>query len=93
MSDQKVKLHIEEGVAVLTINRPEKRNALNARVRTELFETVRSVRQMDDVRAMVITGAGDAFVAGADIAAMKDYTPDSAAGSAKEGCDLLSFFR
>jgi len=87
----KVSLNIEDGVAVITINRPEKRNALNAQVRSELFETVMALSGRDDVRAMVITGAGDAFVAGADIAAMKDYTPDFAAGSAKEGCDLPSF--
>lgn len=84
-------LNIEDGVAIITINRPEKRNALNAQVRSELFKTIRAISRRDDVRAMVITGSGDAFVAGADISAMKDYTPGFAIRSAKEGCQLLSF--
>ena len=87
----KVNLNIDDGVAVITINHPEKRNALNAQVRSELFKIIRAISRRGDVRAMVITGSGDAFVAGAYISAMKDYTPDYAIRSAKEGCDLLSF--
>ena len=71
----KVTLEIKEKIAYITINRPEKRNALNEEVRSDLYETLKHIDSRDDIRVAIITGAGDAFVAGADIAAMKDYEP------------------
>jgi enoyl-CoA hydratase len=57
-----------ERVAVVTVNRPDKRNALNSAVRKELVTALDQLRASDDVRVLVLTGAGDkAFVAGADI--------------------------
>lgn len=61
-------------IAVLTINRPEKLNALSAELIAELAQAFQGLSQKtqgtDAVRAIVLTGAGKAFVAGADIAAM-----------------------
>jgi enoyl-CoA hydratase len=58
----------DDHVAVITLNRPEKLNALNADVRGRLMELFAALRDDDDVRAVVIHGAGEkAFVAGADI--------------------------
>jgi enoyl-CoA hydratase len=58
-----------DGIAVVTVNRPDKLNALNATVIQELAEVARQVEQDDAVRGVIITGAGaKAFVAGADIA-------------------------
>ncbi len=55
-------------VALLTINRPEKRNALNIKTREEGAAALDELREDESVRVVVITGAGDkAFVAGADI--------------------------
>lgn len=63
-------------VAVLTINRPDKRNALNAEVRTAILEALDALRDDDRVRVLVFTGAGDkAFIAGADIAEFADRSP------------------
>src|SRR5260370_10714707 len=56
-------------VAVITINRPEKRNALNIQTRAEGAAILDELRADDSVRVVIITGAGDkAFIAGADIA-------------------------
>jgi enoyl-CoA hydratase len=63
-------------VAVLVVNRPEKRNALNAQVRSELVAALATLRDAADLRVLVLTGAGDrAFVAGADVAEFATRTP------------------
>ena len=57
-----------DAVTLLTVNRPEKMNALNAAVRAAIFETFDRLRADPGVRVVVLTGAGDkAFIAGADI--------------------------
>jgi len=59
----------EDGIAVLTISRPEKLNALNREVLAELGEALAECAQSTEIRGIIITGAGEkAFVAGADIA-------------------------
>jgi enoyl-CoA hydratase len=63
-------------VATIIINRPDKRNALNATVRRELVEALDRLRADAGVRVVVITGAGDkAFIAGADINEFAQRTP------------------
>ena len=61
-------------VSTLTINRPDKLNALSREVLSDLSAAVKAISANDQVRAAVITGTGKAFVAGADIAAMKNMT-------------------
>ncbi len=76
-------------IATLTINRPDKLNALNARVVAELsraFEALAgSLERGEAVRAAILTGAGKAFVAGADIAEMAAMTPVEAKRFADAG--------
>jgi enoyl-CoA hydratase len=63
-------------VALITINRPEKRNALNIKTREEGAALLEELRDDQEVRVVVFTGAGDkAFIAGADIAEFKGRTP------------------
>jgi enoyl-CoA hydratase len=67
---------IAEGVATITINRPDKRNALNAAVRRDVIDALDELRHEDEVRVVVFTGAGDkAFIAGADIGEFAERTP------------------
>ena len=61
-----------EGVETLTINRPEKRNALNLEVIQALHLAVDELRADRDLRTVIITGAGDNFVAGADIGQLRE---------------------
>lgn len=63
-------------IAVLTINRPEKLNALNSRVHAEGVAALDELRNDDSVRVLVITGAGEkSFIAGADISEFAGKTP------------------
>ena len=55
-------------VRIVTLNRPEMRNALNMELRTALREALRQATESDRVRAIIITGAGSAFCAGLDLA-------------------------
>lgn len=65
-------LNIEAGIAVVTISRPKALNALNTRFFNEMDAMVEKINGMPEVKVMVITGEGKAFVAGADIAEMVD---------------------
>ena len=65
-----VKLEVKDGIATITMNRPEAMNALNDKVLRELKQTIAQVRGDPAVRVLIITGEGPAFIAGADIRAM-----------------------
>ena len=68
-----VRYEVRNGVAWLTINRPEARNALNKAVRDGLFAGVRRFNDDDSAAVLVLTGAGDrAFCAGGDLKEMAE---------------------
>ena len=69
---QFVELKIEDKIAIVTLNRPEVRNAINDAMRSEFVAVLESVAKDDGVRAVVLTGQGKAFCAGGDIAGMKE---------------------
>ena len=78
----------DHGVWLLTINRPEALNALNAQVLNEMAEAIRQISEMDyeSAKALVITGHGEkSFVAGADIKEMLDMNPEQAKAFAQKG--------
>jgi enoyl-CoA hydratase len=77
ITDGPVLLRREDTTAVLTLNRPEQRNALNEEVLRRLRDVIEGVEDDPDVRAVVITGSGDrAFCAGADIRKMQTMTEE-----------------
>jgi enoyl-CoA hydratase len=63
------------GIAVLTIDRPERRNALNLDVKTRIADGIQALSADDSVRVIVLTGSGGYFVAGTDLAEMLDMSP------------------
>lgn len=74
MNPKNITLKIENKIAILIINRPEKLNALNTQTVTELFQTFKKLKQNDDVAVIIVTGSGEkAFVAGADVAEIRNH--------------------
>lgn len=66
MTDSLTILDVADGIAMLTLNRPEKRNALSRALREELVQRLDELAKSDEVRAVVLTGAGPVFCAGFD---------------------------
>ncbi len=76
MSDEQVLLTADhDGVRTLTLNRPERKNAINAQLWEELADALRAAARDTELRALVITGAGGAFCSGADIGTPEDIHP------------------
>ncbi|KKW64543.1 enoyl-CoA hydratase, partial [Mycolicibacterium elephantis] len=75
MSDL-VLVHIEDRVAVVTVNDPDRRNAVTFDMSVQLRAAVDAAEANPDVHALVVTGAGKAFCAGADLSALGEATED-----------------
>jgi enoyl-CoA hydratase/carnithine racemase len=78
---------VQDGVAILTLNRPERLNAWNAVLARELSAALDAAEADDGVRAVVLTGAGRAFCAGADLEAGGDTFDDTANEARRDGAD------
>ncbi len=92
MSYQFLTLEAENRIATLTINRPDKLNALNDATIAELGRAIDEVRIRDDIAGLIVTGAGRAFVAGADISELQSQTPTIAKGRSRGGQDVFRRF-
>lgn len=66
-----IRFAIEDGIATLTLNYPERKNALSIPMRGEIGEAIRHVRADESVRALILTGAGTDFCSGGDISSMQ----------------------
>ena len=76
----------DDGICLVTINRPDKLNALNAQVITDLESVFAAIRTDEDVRAVILTGAGEkSFVAGADIRRFTELDSESGYQFARRG--------
>jgi enoyl-CoA hydratase len=80
------------GIGYVTINRPEKLNALNQKVMEELYACFQDIESDDEVRAIILTGAGEkAFVGGADINELAVQTPVEGKETSVRGQQILDF--
>ncbi|WP_433624915.1 enoyl-CoA hydratase/isomerase family protein [Halomicrococcus sp. NG-SE-24] len=83
-----IRLDVEDGVATLTVDRPDRLNAMNVETLTSLKEALAEA-EAADAHALVLTGAGeDAFVAGADIGYMQDLSTAEAQAYAELGHEV-----
>lgn len=83
-----IRLHVADGVATITLNRPDKLNAFTGRMMHELIAAFDVTDADDDVRAVIVTGEGRAFCAGADLsegAKTFDYAARTDAASSRAG--------
>ncbi|MCK5168699.1 MAG: enoyl-CoA hydratase/isomerase family protein, partial [Bacteroidales bacterium] len=85
MSYSTINTKLEGEIAILTISRPESLNALNSLFFKEINAYLDSFNEKNEVKVLVITGDGKAFVAGADIAEMQNMTKDEAFQFSKIG--------
>src|SRR3954462_5657479 len=89
---EKVAYEVAEGVATVTLNDPEKRNMLSGQMLTELVEAMKLAKASEEVRAVVLTGAGEkVFCAGADLGGFAAEVPLVAKHFASDL--FLEFFR
>ena len=72
MGYETIRWEVSEGVATLTLNRPEVLNAITERILAELADAMKQAERETAVRAIVLTGAGRGFCAGQDLQAIKD---------------------
>jgi methylglutaconyl-CoA hydratase len=83
---------VESHVALVTLNRPEKRNALNDALVGGLKNALRDADARDEVRAILITGAGADFCSGADLSALKKISEGTITENIEDAQSLLELF-
>jgi len=82
----------KENIALITINRPEKLNALNTETVSELESCFKGLHEDREMRVIILTGAGDkAFAAGADIKEIKNLTPQTGKEFAARGSAVFRY--
>lgn len=82
----------KDSIALVTISRPKAMNALNTRFFDEMDQAVVSFKEDKDLRAIIITGDGKAFVAGADIAEMQNKTSEEGSTFSRKGQNTFASF-
>lgn len=73
MTYETIKFEVDGGIGTITINRPEVLNALNMQVLAEMLSAIGAASADEEVKVLILTGAGRSFIAGADIAQMRDF--------------------
>lgn len=93
MEDNRQVLYTVEGsIALVTLNRPDKRNALNERVVSELKAALLEADANENLRAVLLTGAGDDFCSGADLAALRKISESTIIENLEDAESLMELF-
>lgn len=92
MAHETIKLEIDDAVAVLTFNRPEKRNAISHSMIAEILQALDEV-EASVARSLILTGAANAFCAGMDLQALKDFRAQSDAEIVADSRRIAALFR
>ncbi|MCU4187832.1 enoyl-CoA hydratase-related protein [Flavobacterium sp. HXWNR29] len=93
MNNQNILIEKQDNIAVITINRPTKLNALNKATIQELHDCFKALNEDKSVKAIIITGSGEkAFVAGADISEFANFSVEEGGKLAAQGQELLFDF-
>src|ERR1700748_2864021 len=88
MPYETIKYEIAEQILTITLNRPEKLNAFNATMQKEMIDAFDQADKDDDVRAIIVTGAGRGFCAGADLSSGGDtFDRDAKRGPVRRHAD------
>lgn len=89
MAFQNLTFSVADRIATLTVNRPDKLNALNDATIAEIGHAIDEIRLDENVAGVIVTGAGRAFVAGADISELASQTPVLAKARSRAGQDVF----
>src|SRR5256714_8341704 len=92
MSSKFLTLEVGDRAATLTVNRPDKLNALNDATIAELGQAIDQIRLDEAIGGVILTGAGRAFVAGADISELSSQSPVLAKARSRAGQDVFRRF-
>ena len=88
MAYETIKYEVADQILTITLNRPDKLNAFNAAMQREMIEAFDAADKDDDIRAIIVTGAGRGFCAGADLSSGADtFDRDARRGPVKRLAD------
>jgi len=85
MNYEILKLDVQNNVGIITISRPQALNALNSAFFREMDQMLADISARNDIKVLILTGEGKAFVAGADIAEMSSMTKEQGTAFSKKG--------
>lgn len=86
---ENIKVEMKNNVCVVTLNRPELRNALGQEMREELRSFFTSIKDNDEVKVIILTGEGKAFSAGGDLSALKTVDTESGRKRLQAGHEMI----
>jgi methylglutaconyl-CoA hydratase len=92
MDYQKILYSVEQSVARITLNRPDKRNALNSEIVDELKDAIRASAHDENVKVALLTGAGKDFSSGADLAALRRISEASVMENVADARNFAELF-
>src|SRR5437660_959595 len=90
--EESVLYEVDDAIARITLNRPERRNALNAEIIAALKVALRRADHDQDVRAVILTGAGSDFCSGADLQALQQISTASVSENLEDAHSLMEIF-